>query len=146
MNAGVLHSYVKTVRAILPVSLATAAVGTYGIAVDASGGYDRAQFVISVGAMTTTTGQFGCKVRHSTSSTGTYSDYTQAALTKITAPATGANKVYEIDVAVSGTKPFLKLYGTSTKTVVVSAICNLYRGSKRLPLSTSPFKESVVKP
>lgn len=145
MNAGLLHSYVKTVVAIRPVSLATAAVGTYAIAVDASGGYDRAQFIINVGAMTTTTGQFGCKVRHSDATAGTYADYTSAAITKITAPATGANKVYEIDVAISGSKPFLKLYGTSTKTVVVAAICNLYRGTKRLPF-TSPFKESIVKP
>lgn len=145
MNAGKLGSYIKTVKAILPTSLATAAVGTYGIAVDASGGYDRAQFIITVGYMTTTTGQFGCKVRHSDATAGTYSDYTSAALTKITAPATGANKVYEIDVAVSGSKPFLKLYGTATKTVLVSAICNLYRGSKSLPL-TAFFKESVIKP
>jgi len=143
MQAGNLHSYVKTVTAILPISLATAAVGTYGIAVDASGGGDRAQFVIQVGAMTATTGRFGCKVRQSTSSTGTYSDYTSAALTTVV-PA-NANKVFEIDVAVSGTKPYLKLYGTSTKTVIVSAICNLYRGSKRNP-HTVAFTESIVKP
>ena len=146
MNAGNLHSYVKSVVAIRPVSLATAAVGTYGIAVDASGGYDRAQFLITVGAMTTTTGQFGCKVRNSEATAGTYVDYTSANITKITAPSTHANKIYEIDVAVSGSKPFLKLYGTATKTVVVSAICNLYRGTKKLPLATSPFKESIVKP
>jgi hypothetical protein len=145
MNAGNLHSYVKTVTAIRPVSLATAAVGTYGIAVDASAGFDRAQFIIQVGAMTTTTGRFGCKVRHSDATAGTYTDYTSAALTLISSPSTGANKVYAIDVAVSGSKPFLKLYGTATKTVVVSAVCNLYRGSKRLPL-TAWFKEIVVKP
>ena len=145
MQAGNLHSYVKTVTAVLPVSLATAAIGTYAIAVDASGGWDRAQFIIQVGAMTTTTGQFGAKVRHSNATAGTYTDYTSASLTAIVAPATGANKVYEIDVAVSGSKPFLKLYGTSTKTVLVSAICNLYRGSKRNP-HTVAFTESVVKP
>lgn len=145
MNAGNLHSYVKTVTAIKPVSLATAAVGTYGIEVDASAGYDRAQFVIMVGAMTTTTGRFRAKVRHAATAGGTYSDYTGATI-KLLIPTTSANKIYEIDVAVSGSKPYLKLYGTATKTVVVSAICNLYHGSKRLPLATSPFKESVVKP
>ena len=146
MNAGNLHSYVKSVVAIRPVSLGTAAVGTYAIAVDASGGYDRAQFIINVGYMTTSTGRFSCKVRHSDATAGTYADYTSANITSITSPSTQANKIYEIDVAVSGSKPFLKLYGTATKTVVVSAICNLYRGTKSLPLTTSPFKESVVKP
>ena len=145
MNAGKLGSYVKSVVAIRPVSLATAAVGTYGIAVDASGGYDRAQFIINVGSMTTTSGRFSCKVRHSTASAGTYADYTSANITSLTSPSTQANKLYEIDVEISGSKPFLKLYGTATKTVVVSAICNLYRGSKSLPIDAF-FKESVIKP
>jgi hypothetical protein len=140
---GHMHDITKTVVAIRPVSLATAAIGTYAIAVDASGGFDRAQFIINIGSMTTTTGQFGCKVRQSTASAGVYAAITSAAMTKITSPATKANKLYEIDVPISGTKPFLKIVGTSTKTVLVSAVCILYRGTRRWPI-TSPFTESVI--
>jgi hypothetical protein len=133
-----LDQYIKTVQAIVPVN-ATTADATTATAVNATG-FDRAQFVIYVGAMDAT-----CVVEmqatQSDASAGTYAAISGSALTDIS--SAGASKLYMIDVPVNGSYPYLKLKGTSgTARCLIAAICNLYKGSGAFP-KTAQFQERV---
>lgn len=133
-----LDRYIKTVQAIVPIH-ATTGHATTATEVNAIG-FDRAQFVVYIGAM-----DAACVVEmdvlQASASGGTFSAITSASLTNVT--SAGASKLYMIDVPVSGSKPYLKLRGTSgTARCTISAICNLYRGSSTYP-KTSQFQERV---
>jgi len=96
---------------------------TTATAVDARG-WSRALWVISVGAMAATA-VIDMEVQQSNASAGTYADVTSAALVDVT--SAGANEVYLIDHAISGSYPYLKLAGTCrTARATVSAVCVLY--------------------
>ena len=96
-------------------------------------GFDRVCHIINVGAMTAN-GTFDYKVQED-SATGMSSpaDVTGAALTQVKA-ATGASKVYAIDIPVNPAKPFQKAVAAcGTASVTVGAIAVLYEGSGTYP-------------
>lgn len=119
----------KIVQSVAPVTSNTALTETE---IDCTG-FDRVCHIINVGAMTAT-GTFDYKVQED-SATGmaTAADITGAALTQVVA-ATGANKVYAIDIPVNPAKPFQKAVAAcGTANVTVGAIAVLYEGSGTFP-------------
>jgi hypothetical protein len=133
-----LDRVIKTVQAIVPIH-ATTGHATTATEVNATG-FDRAQFVIYIGAMDATC-VVEMEAQEATATGGTFTDITSGALTDVT--SAGATKLYMIDVPVSYGAPYLKLAGTSgTARCVIAAWCNLYRGSGNYP-KTSQFQERV---
>jgi len=119
----------KIVQSVAPVTSDTALTETE---IDCTG-FDRVCHIINVGAMTAT-GTFDYKVQED-SATGmaTAADITGAALTQVKA-ATGASKVYAIDIPVNPAKPFQKAVAAcGTANVTVGAIAVLYEGSGTFP-------------
>jgi hypothetical protein len=135
-----MDGYVKSVTAIVPATKATGAIAA--TVVDASGGYNRARFVVSLGAFGTAAG-VSLELKKSATSNGTYAAVSGVTITNKT--ATSANKLVIVDVPVDGAAPFFKLSGTAgTATVGVSAICDLYRITGKLPPSESHLAQIVV--
>ena len=119
----------KIVQSVAPVTSDTALTETE---IDCTG-FDRVCHIINVGAMTAN-GTFDYKVQED-SATGmaTAADITGAALTQVKA-ATGASKVYAIDIPVNPAKPFQKAVAVcGTANVTVGAIAVLYEGSGTFP-------------
>jgi len=119
----------KIVQSVAPVTSNTALTATE---IDCTG-FDRVCHIINVGAMTAG-GTFDYKVQED-SATGmaTAADITGAALTQVLA-ATGASKVYAIDIPVNPAKPFQKAVAAcGTANVTVGAIAVLYEGSGTFP-------------
>ena len=119
----------KIVQSVAPVTSNTELTETE---IDCTG-FDRVCHIINVGAMTAT-GTFDYKVQED-SATGmaTAADITGAALTQVLA-ATGASKVYAIDIPVNPAKPFQKAVAAcGTANVTVGAIAVLYEGSGTFP-------------
>ena len=119
----------KIVQSVAPVTSNTALTETE---IDCTG-FDRVCHIINVGAMTAT-GTFDYKVQED-SATGmaTAADVTGAALVQVLA-ATGASKVYAIDMPVNPAKPFQKAVAAcGTANVTVGAIAVLYEGSGTFP-------------
>ena len=119
----------KIVQSVAPVTSNTALTETE---IDCTG-FDRVCHIINVGAMTAT-GTFDYKVQED-SATGMAdaADVTGAKLTQIKA-ATGASKVYAIDIPVNPAKPFQKAVAAcGTANVTVGAIAVLYEGSGTYP-------------
>lgn len=119
----------KIVQSVAPVTSNTTLTATE---IDCTG-FDRVCHIINVGAMTAN-GTFDYKVQED-SATGmaTAADITGAALTQVKA-ATGASKVYAIDIPVNPAKPFQKAVAAcGTANVTVGAIAVLYEGSGTFP-------------
>lgn len=128
----------KIVQSVAPVTSNTALTETE---IDCTG-FDRVCHIINVGAMTAT-GTFDYKVQED-SATGmaTAADVTGAALTQVLA-ATGASKVYAIDIPVNPAKPFQKAVAAcGTANVTVGAIAVLYEGSGTFPKTAAT--EAVI--
>ena len=124
-----LLGYCNIVQSVAPVTSNTARTATE---IDCTG-FDRICHIINVGAMTAN-GTFDYKVQED-SATGmaTAADVTGAKLTQIKA-ATGASKVYAIDIPVNPAKPFQKAVAVcGTANVTVGAIAVLYEGSGTFP-------------
>ena len=113
------------------------------VAVDLSGGYDRAMIIVSRGGLTATNieGMITASVWESASSAGTYTIISGSLGTSGsllgTAPSND-NTALLIDVPVNGAKPFLKVYGTAAYTAgtaepQVAALVLGYRGTKLSP-------------
>jgi len=119
----------KIVQSVAPVTSDTALTATE---IDCTG-FDRVCHIINVGEMTAN-GTFDYKVQED-SATGMSSaaDVTGAKLTQVKA-ATGASKVYAIDIPVNPAKPFQKAVAAcGTANVTVGAIAVLYEGSGTYP-------------
>ena len=119
----------KIVQSVAPVTSDAALTETE---IDCTG-FDRICHIINVGAMTAG-GTFDYKVQED-SATGmaTAADVTGAKLTQIAA-ASGASKVYAIDMPVNAARPFQKAIAAAGTDVVVSgAIAILYEGSGTFP-------------
>ena len=119
----------KIVQSVAPVTSNTALTETE---IDCTG-FDRVCHIINVGAMTES-GTFDYKVQED-SATGmeNAADVTGAALAQVKA-ATGASKVYAIDIPVNPAKPFQKAVAVcGTANVTVGAIAILYEGSGTFP-------------
>jgi hypothetical protein len=133
-----LLGYCKIVPSIVPVSSNTGLTETE---IDCTG-FDRVCHIINVGAMTAT-GTFDYKVQED-AATGMASaaDITGAALTQVLA-ATGAKKVYAIDIPVNPAKPFQQAVAAcGTADVTVGAIAVLYKGSGTYPKVAA--KETII--
>ena len=128
----------KIVQSVAPVTSSTALTATE---IDCTG-FDRVCHIINVGAMTAN-GTFDYKVQED-SATGmaNAADVTGAKLTQIKA-ATGASKVYAIDIPVNPAKPFQKAVAAcGTANVTVGAIAVLYEGSGTYPKTAAT--EAVI--
>jgi hypothetical protein len=124
-----LLGYCKIVQSVAPVTSDKALTETE---INCAG-FDRVCHIINVGAMTEN-GTFDYKVQED-SATGmaTAADVTGAALTQVKA-ATGASKVYAIDIPVNPAKPFQQAVAAcGTANVTVGAIAILYKGSGTYP-------------
>lgn len=135
-----LSYYVEPQAAVVPGSKNTGAVTA--VAVDASGGYDRAQFLIALGSFGTNAG-FDCEITESAASGGTYTLIASSGITAVTAAS--ANKLVIVDVPVNSAKPYLKLRGTVTTAAVnLASICNVYNGTRVLGSTMEDVAEEVV--
>jgi hypothetical protein len=124
-----LLGYCKIVQSVAPV---TSNTGLTETEINCTG-FDRVCHIINVGAMTAT-GTFDYKVQED-SATGmaTAADVTGAELTQVKA-ATGASKVYAIDIPVNPAKPYQQAVAAcGTANVTVGAIAVLYKGSGTYP-------------
>lgn len=124
-----LLGYCKIVQSVAPVTSDKALTETE---IDCTG-FDRVCHIINVGAMEAT-GTFDYKVQEA-AATGMASaaDVTGAELTQVKA-ATGASKVYAIDIPVNPAKPFQQAVAAcGTANVTVGAIAVLYKGSGTYP-------------
>lgn len=124
-----LLGYCKIVQSVAPVSSDKALTETE---INCTG-FDRVCHIINVGAMAAT-GTFDYQVQEA-AATGMASaaDITGAALTQVLA-ATGASKVYAIDVPVNPAKPYQQAVAAcGTAASVVGAIAILYNGSGTYP-------------
>lgn len=133
-----LLGYCKIVQSVAPVTSNTALTETE---IDCTG-FDRVCHIINVGAMTTN-GTFDYKVQED-SATGmaTAADVTGAKLTQVKA-ATGASKVYAIDIPVNPAKPYQQAVAAcGTANVTVGAIAVLYEGSGTFPKVAA--KEAII--
>ena len=128
----------KIVQSVAPVTSNTELTETE---IDCTG-FDRVCHIINVGAMTAT-GTFDYKVQEdSATGMGDAADITGAALTQVKA-ATGASKVYAIDIPVNPAKPFQKAVAAcGTANVTVGAIAVLYEGSGTFPKTAA--KEAII--
>ena len=120
-------------------------VGTAGTmtATEVDGrGYDRACFIISIGAMTNTA-TFDAKITDCATSGGSYANTAGTGLTQIA--DTGGSTVHTIDIPVSQTRPFMKtLIVTTTAAAVNSAICILYNGTRKEGVTQGTTQAVVV--
>ena len=136
-----LSYYVNPQVAVVPVSAGTGAITP--VAVDASAGFDRAQFILALGAFGTN-GGVDCEITESATAGGTYTLISSSGMTAVTAAA--ANTLVIIDVPVNTAKPYLKLRGTvSTAAVALSAVCNVYNGTRNLGTALGDVTEEVFK-
>ena len=130
-------AYVKAVPAIVPVSKSAAAI----VPVEVDGnGFNRACFLISVGAFGTGAGMT-CRVNEAATSGGSQSAHSPStSLTTVTSTSTG--KVLAIDIGINSTKPYMKLYGTcGTAAILHSAVCLLYNGNLQDPNLDSVYPQ-----
>ncbi len=119
-------------------------VGTAGTmtatAVDGRG-FDRACFVISLGAMANTA-TLDAKITDCATIGGSYVNTAGSGVTQIA--DTGGSTVHTIDVPVKADRPFMKtLIVTGTAAAVNGAICILYNGS-RLEGQTQGTTQAIV--
>ena len=139
-----LSYFVDPQIAALPAEYSAGAVTA--VAVDASGGFDRVQHVVSVGAYETSAG-FDVEITESATSGGSYTLITGSGATALvgTAATSTFSKIIILDVPVNNAKPFQKIRGTATTAAVsVCAIANCYNGSRSLGTSMADVQEEVV--
>lgn len=135
-----LTYYVEPQVSVVPGSKNAGAVTP--VVVDGSGGFDRVRHTISLGAFGTSAG-FDAEVVESASSGGTYTLIAGSGITLATGAK--ANKLIVIDVPVNSAKPYQKLRATvSTAAVGVSAIADLYNGTRSLGSAMEDVAEEVV--
>ena len=98
-------------------------------------GYDRVCFVVQRGSQAgATKNTLLTKLWNAGTTAGTYAT---VAGTLGTMANTSSDKAYQLDFAINGARPFMKLYGTGggagTSTMACAALAVLYRGSRQLP-------------
>jgi hypothetical protein len=120
----------KIVPAIVPTAGSVAAI----TAVEVDGtGFDRACFILATGAAGTSATLSGKIQKAAATGMGTPADVTGAAIVNLAA-ATGASKVYGIDLQIDPAKPFMIWVGAvGTQTFANGAVCVLYEGSGTYP-------------
>lgn len=105
-------------------------------------GYSRVMWLLHTGAAAAN-GTIDFKIQSATATGGSFTDVAGAVLTQILA-ASGASKVYAIDMPVDPAKPFMIPVGVvGTATFANSAVAILYRGTD-YPVATSYLTELVT--
>jgi hypothetical protein len=105
-------------------------------------GFSRVLWLVHAGAAATGA-TLDFKIQSATATGGSFSDVTSAALTQVLA-ASGASKVYGIDMPVDPAKPFMIPVGVvGTDTFANSAVAILYRGVS-YPVATTYLTELVT--
>lgn len=134
-----LPDKIKIVKTVVPT--AGAAAGMTETEVDGSG-YSRIAWVVMTGAAATGA-TIDFKIQSATSTGGSFADVSGAALTQVLA-ASGASKIYVIDMPVNPAKPFMIPVGVvGTDTFANSAMAILYRGVS-YPVDTAWATEIVT--
>jgi len=134
-----LPDKIKIVKTVIPT--AGAAAGMTETEVNGTG-YSRVMWVLFTGAAATGA-TIDFKIQSATSTGGSFADVTDAALTQILA-ASGASKIYAIDMPVNPARPFMIPVGVvGTDTFANSAIAILYRGTN-YPIDTAYATELVT--
>ncbi len=134
-----LADKIKIVKTVVPT--AGAAAGMTETEVNGTG-YSRVMWVLFTGAAATGA-TIDFKIQSATSTGGSFADVTDAALTQILA-ASGASKIYAIDMPVNPARPFMIPVGVvGTDTFANSAIAILYRGTT-YPIDTAYATELVT--
>lgn len=129
----------QIVPAVVPTAGSVAAMTP--VEVDGRG-FSKALFIIATGAAATN-GTLDAKIQKAATAGGSLADCTGAAITQLAA-ATGASKVYAIDVTIDPAKPFMKVTGeVGTATFANGIVCILYRGSGKYPKS-APATQAVL--
>lgn len=106
-----------------------------GIAIDATG-YSRARFVFHFGANDNTAALSAAGVYASSTSGGTYTAISGAALAAVSSGVLGS-KIMVIDTAIPTARPWLKVSGTITlNTIGVSVSAQLYDNVSNPPTHT----------
>lgn len=115
----------KVVKASAP-HIGTAGTMT-ATAVDGTG-FDRACFIIEIGAMENTA-TLNAQITDCATTGGSYANTAGTALTEVA--DTGGGTIHTIDIPVKAARPFMKtLIVTGTAAAVNSAVCILYKGSR----------------
>lgn len=123
----------KTVLAVAPVALASAATAT-AIEVDAQG-YSNARFIFQIGDAGATTNLGTVKIQSATSSGGSFSDVSSAAISGGIDADASDNTLHaiEVDLTDKGIGEFLKVVmtedGGGANTVPTSVLCILSRAA-----------------
>ena len=134
-----LSYFVNSQVGIIPVVANTGAIAAE--AVDLSGGFDRCQHVVILGAFGTAA-EFDMSITESETSGGTYVVITDSGVTQVTASA--ANKMFIVDVPVNNAKPYQKILSTAfTSTVGVAAVAGGYNGTRRLGTVLPDIEEEI---
>lgn len=129
---------------MLIVKASAAHVGTAGTmtatAVDGRG-FDRACFVIQLGAATNTA-TLDAQITDCDTTSGSYTNTAGTAITQLDDTKGGTTLV--IDIPVKAARPFMKtLIVTGTAAFVNSAICVLYRGT-RASMAAQTAEQTIV--
>lgn len=123
----------KTVLAVAPVALASAATAT-AVEVDAQG-WSNARFIFQIGDAGATTNLGTVKIQSATSSGGSFSDVSGASFSSGIDADASDNTVHaiEIDLTDKGVGEFLQVVmtedGGGANTVPCSVLCILSRGA-----------------
>lgn len=134
-----LPDKIKIVKTVVPT--AGAAAGMTETEVNGTG-YSRVAWVLFTGAAATGA-TIDFKIQSATASGGSFADVSGAALTQILA-ASGASKLYVIDMPVNPAKPYMIPVGVvGTDTFANSAVAILYRGVS-YPVDTAWATEIVT--
>lgn len=134
-----LPDKIKIVKTVVPT--VGAAAGMTETEVDGTG-YSRVLWILQTGAAAAGA-TIDFKIQSATATGGSFSDVTSAVLTQILA-ATGASKIFAIDMPVDPAKPFMIPVGVvGTDTFANSAMAILYRGTS-YPVDTTYATELVT--
>jgi hypothetical protein len=134
-----LPDKIKIVTTVVPT--AGAAAGMTETEVNGTG-YSRVMWLLHTGAAATGA-TIDFKIQSATSTGGSFADVSSAALTQILA-ASGASKVYAIDMPVDPARPFMIPVGVvGTDTFANSAVAILYKGTD-YPVATSYLTQIVT--
>lgn len=145
-----MHNLSRSIKVVVAGGGAngTGAIWT-PVAVDCTGGFDRAMIVVSRGNPEgTIQGLVSASVYKSATSGGSYALVSGSLGTAGTLAGTsgGNNTALIVDMAVDPAAPFLKIYGTGASTsgtaaIPATATVLLYRGTRSMP----PTQDNAVK-
>jgi len=135
-----LSDKIKIVSAVVPTVGAVAAM----VPVEVDGtNYDRAMYILEVGAGGAGASTITFKIQDAATAGGALVDLSGAVSAGLT-KAANANKIHVYDVPVNPLRPFQKVTGAVvTDTLANGCVCILYKG-RNYPVATTYATEAVV--